>query len=335
MISTADCIQWSASEYANFGAIAQVAKHSYHDLPLFTDSAITALLQAYPRSNLQAHTMGDDRECFQDWKQININRKTTGSEILEAVRKGRMWINLTHIEQHNMVFRRLIGGMYDHLGEHCPQLRDPVSTHSALIISSPNAQVYYHLDAEPNMLWHIRGQKRIWMYPAMNMDLVPQEILENIYAGEIDEDLPYKKEFDELAVCHLLGPGDVASWPHNAPHRIENLDLNVSLATSYATKDTYRRQYVQLANRYVLRGLGIRNRSMQENGMRAAMKRCTYRVLNKIRPFKRRVTANYRTDLELDAKAPGGTRKLTKPILPEFARAEAPIEHSTAGQHAA
>jgi quercetin dioxygenase-like cupin family protein len=36
---------------------------------------------------------------------------------------------------------------------------------------------------------------------------------------------------------YQLEPGDVVSWPHNAPHRIENLDsLNVSLSTGFVTE---------------------------------------------------------------------------------------------------
>lgn len=328
-------INWTPEEYANFGVKPQVTSHSFHTLPLFTDDFLIELLNAYPRKNLQAHTMGEDPLRYEDWKQVNINRETNGEEILAAVRRGRIWINLTHIEQHNSDYAALIEGMYSHLDERCPHLNNPRPTHSALLISSPGAQVYYHLDAEPNMIWHMRGQKHIWMYPAMNMDIVPQEFLEDIYAGEIDEDLPYKPEFDELAMHHLLNPGDAASWPHNAPHRIENVDMNVSLATSYHTADIYKRQYIQLANRFMLRDLGIKNRSLNETGFLASLKRMTYRVVNRIRPFERRVAANYRTDLELDPSAPMGIRKLTEPRLPEFARSDTPEEVSETDKRAA
>lgn len=335
MTAPSTAINWSAEEYANFGVKPQVTSHTFHELPWFDDETLAALLDSYPRKNLQAHTMGKDPLRYQDWKQVNINSNTTGAEILEAVRKGRMWVNLTHIEQHNSDYAKLIDGMYAHLDQCCDHLTHPRSTHSALIISSPGAQVYYHLDAEPNMLWHMRGQKHIWMYPAMNMDITPQHFLEDIYAGEIDEDLPYRPEYDELAMHQLLNPGDAASWPHNAPHRIQNVDMNVSLATSYHTSDIYKRQYVQLANRFLLRDLGITHRSMKETGILASIKRMTYRVLNHIRPFQRKVEADYRTDLELDPSAPMGMRKLTEAKLPEFARSDTPDEQGIGDQRAA
>ena len=328
-------IDWTREQYENFGVKPQVTSHSYHRLPLFGDNALIELLDAYPRKNLQAHTMGKDPCKYQDWVQVNIAPETTGEEILRAVSKGQMWVNLTHIEQHNDEYAKLINGMYDHLDDHCPQLNDPESTHSALLISSPGAQVYYHLDAEPNMLWHMRGQKHIWMYPAMDMNITPQDFLEDIFAGEIDEDLPYKHEYDELALHALLNPGDAASWPHNAPHRIQNVDLNVSLATSYATTDTYRRQYVQLANRFLLRGLGIKNRSMKESGFRAATKVLAYRIINKLRPFKRRAVANYLTNLELDPDSPNGLRTLAEDTLPAYARSAEDFQLEALDQKAA
>ncbi len=322
MTSPSAAINWTPEEYANFGVKPQVSAHSYHDLPLFSDDVLIKLLDSYPRENLQAHTMGLDPTNYADWKQVNIRKETTGEEMLAAVRCGRMWLNLTHLEKRNSDYAKIIDGMYEHLDENCEQLHNPKSMHSALLISSPGAQVYYHLDAEPNMIWHMRGQKHIWMYPAMNMDIVPQNFLEDIYSGEIDEDLPYRPEFDELAMHALLNPGDAASWPHNAPHRIQNVDLNVSLATSYSTTDIYNRQYVQLANRFVLRTLGIKNRSMDETGFLPALKRTIYRALNRLRPFKRRVAASYLTDLELDPTAPMGMRNLSEPTLPVFARSD-------------
>lgn len=313
-------INWTTEEYQNFGLVPQVSRHGYHRLPLFSDPVLTDLLDTYPRRNLQAYHMGEDPLKNEDWKQVDIEAHTTGAQMLRAVKQGRIWINLTHIERNSDTYADLIDDMYKHLGEHCPHLKNPKGTHSALLLSSPGAQVYYHLDAEPNMLWHMRGQKHMWVYPALNLDIVPQDYLEDIYAGEIGENLPYKQEFDDLAQHYILKPGDAASWPHNGPHRIVNVDMNVSLATSYYTPVVYKRQYVQLANRFLLRNLGIKNRSMAETGFLASVKRFTYRAMNKLRPFKRRDrAASYITDLQLDADAPLGIRKLAEPKLASFA----------------
>ena len=315
-------IDWSAEEYAAFGRAPQVTRHRYHERDVFSKASLVALLDDYPRRHLQAYTMGTDPARREDWRQVDIAEGTSGADLWRAVENGRLWLNLVHIEENRAEYRELIEDMYARLGARCPHLESPRATHSALLISSPGAQVYYHLDAEPNMLWHIAGEKDVWLYPAMHPDLVPQEYLENIYAGEIGENLPWRPEFDELAVRRRLRPGDAASWPHNAPHRIVNLDMNVSPATSYYTPSVYRRQYVQLANRFLLRNLGVRRRGTAENGAIPALKRVAYRAINKVRPFTRRArSAGYVTDLQLDPDAPLGLRRLDAPRLASFAKA--------------
>lgn len=296
-----------------------VSQHGYHERAMFDKPQLVSLLDAYPRRWLQAFTMGDDPCNASDWSCVDIAEGTNGEELWQAVSNGRLWLNITHVEEFNEDYAQLVKGMYEHLDQHCAHLQNPKANYSTLLISSPGAQVYYHLDAEPNMLWHLRGQKRVWIYPAMDTDLVPQELLEDIYAGEIDENLPFDISFDERAQEFLLSPGDVASWPHNGPHRIVNQDMNVSLATSYYTPTIYKRQYVQLANRFVLRNLGIKSRSMAEDGAVPALKRFTYRAVNKVKPFSRRDrSASYITDWQIDPQSPNGLRKLAKPIAASF-----------------
>ncbi|MFK7859602.1 MAG: hypothetical protein AB8B64_12310 [Granulosicoccus sp.] len=324
-------INWSQNEYDTFGTVPMVSQHLYHQRTLFDKPELVSLLDHYPREWLQAFTMGENPCNPTEWGCVDIAEGTSGEDLWRAVENGRLWLNITHVEEFDDNYRQLIIGMYDHLGENCPHLQNPKANFSTLLISSPGAQVYYHLDAEPNMLWHLRGQKRLWIYPAMDTRLVPQNLLEDIFAGEIDENLPFDPSFDDYAEEFLLSPGDVASWPHNGPHRIVNKDMNVSLATSYNTPAIYRRQYVQLANRFVLRGLGIKSRSMEEDGAMAALKRFTYRAANKLRPFPRRDrSATYVTNLQIDPDSPLGIRQLDKPITASFSKKEVSIQTEAA-----
>ena len=320
-MNTVPPISWTKEEYANFGNVPMVVKHRYHESSLFNKPELISLLDEYPRKWLQAFTMGEDPCLANEWGCVDIAEHLRGEDLWRAVEHGRLWLNITHIEEFSPEYAQLVNGMYEHLGEHCPHLQNPKSNYSTLLISSPGAQVYYHVDAEPNMLWHLRGQKRVWIYPAMDTRLVPQNLLEDIYAGEIDENLPFEPGFDDYAEEFLLSPGDVASWPHNGPHRIVNQDMNVSLATSYYTPAIYKRQYVQLANRFVLRGLGVKSRSMAEEGPLPALKRFTYRAANKLRPFPRRDrSASYVTDLQIDPDSPLGIRKLDAPKPASFSQ---------------
>ncbi|MEL6814343.1 MAG: hypothetical protein AAFP03_05955 [Cyanobacteria bacterium J06598_3] len=316
-------INWSDADYAAIGKETKLFDHDYHALPLFETEALIELLDGYPRAYLQAFTMGDDKAQRSEWQCVDIHPDSTGADIWRAVEKGRLWLNIISIEKQNPDYGRLVKGMYQHLNERCPQLGDNLSAdYTTLLISSPGAQVYYHMDESPNMLWHISGQKKLWVYPAMDLRFVPQDFLEEIYTGEIAEFLPYRHDFDQHAQEFLLTPGKVVSWPHNAPHRIENLSMNVSLTTSFRAPLQRRRELVQKANRYILRNLGVKARSMEEEGLRASIKRTSFRVANKIKPFKptKHPHDDYVTTLQIDPSEPNGLRTLDKPVVASFSK---------------
>lgn len=315
-------IDWSPADYEAFGRKTQLFSHSYDQLPLFETSALVSLLDSYPRSALQAFTMGTDPQQRSDWQCVDIAPKSSGEDLWRAVEKGRLWLNIISLEKHNRDYAALVKGMYSHLDQHCPHLGSLTASYTTLLISSPGAQVYYHMDESPNMLWHITGQKRLWVYPAMDLRFVPQDFLEEIYTGEISEFLPYRPEFDQAAEHFLLSPGKVVSWPHNAPHRIENLTMNVSLTTSFEAPLQKRRSLIQRANRYMLRPLGVQNRSMAEIGFRPALKRLSYRAINKIKPFKptKHPHDDYVTDLQIDPSSDDGLRRLDKAVVASFSK---------------
>jgi len=316
-------INWSDADYAAIGKETKLFDHDYHTLPLFEPEALIELLDGYPRAYLQAFTMGTDKADRSEWQCVDIHPDSTGADIWRAVEKGRLWLNIISIEKQNPDYGKLVKGMYTRLNERCPQLGDNLSAdYTTLLISSPGAQVYYHMDESPNMLWHISGQKKLWVYPAMDLRFVPQDFLEEIYTGEIAEFLPYSPDFDQHAQNFLLTPGKVVCWPHNAPHRIENLTMNVSLTTSFRAPLQRRRELVQKANRYILRNLGVENRSMEEEGMSASVKRMSFRVANKIKPFKptKHPHDDYVTTLQIDPSEPNGLRTLAQPVVASFSK---------------
>lgn len=303
---------WSPQQYDDFGRTIQVCQHTYHTLPLFEKDALIELLDKYPRDRLQAFTMGYDPTDSSDWHVVQVPQKLNGQQIWECVERGRFWLNLLALEKYSDDFGGLITGMYQHLNERCAHLNNPKTAFCTLLISSPGAQVYYHMDVECNMLWHLSGHKRIWVYPAMDTHFAPQELIEDIYSGEVDEELPFKREFDEHAEAFLLNPGDVASWPHNGPHRIENIDLNVSMSTSYNTPAVERRRRVQLANKYILRRLGFKSPSMSERGLLSRIKRRSFYVYEKVEEFfnKEEYKMNYVTNLRMDPDEPDCIERL-------------------------
>ncbi len=306
---------WEQKAYDNFGKKTQRLKHN---LDLFDDESLIALLDNYPREWLQCFTMGFNPEDYTDWKGVHI-ADSSGAEIMEAVHKGRFWINIINIDKADKRCADILQRIYSNISKNSSHLTDIKSGYSTLIISSPGIQVYYHLDAEANMLWHLKGQKQVWVYPKSE-ELSPQNELEKVIAQEKDEDLPFKKSFDDAAETFVLEGGDVLTWPIHSPHRVENLTVNVSLTSSYYSNENRLLNAVHCANYFILKKLGFKERSTKHDSVIAYVKAYSYLVMNKLKLFKRKNrTAYYKTDLKLDHHNENGMSVLPESSYPVFA----------------
>ena len=311
-----EILDWTPRQAEMFGEEVFVGKHRLHNHSRFSDEALTCLIERHPRERLQVFCSGTDPSRFiEDWHLVDASRASP-REILAAVAKGRLWVNLQRVDL-SPELGPLVNGAYDALRKRCHGF-EPFGIQAYLFISSPGAIVYYHADASPNLLWHLRGTKRIWVYPAQDVQLVPQPLMEDIFAGTVDE-LPYLEEFDRSAGTYDLRPGDVASWPQNAPHRVLNMnEINVSLNSMHWTAASERRKTIYLFNRYFRRGFKLHAHSVAERGLVADIKCLTYRVCNRLGLLSERITESDAAYSDrgreharfcIDAKAPLGIRR--------------------------
>jgi len=313
-------VTWTEEEYRQFGRRFQKCRHRLDDTGLFTDEALATLIDAYPRHLLQAFVMGVDPTRMDE----NIPVDTTGvrgADAIEAVKRGRLWFKLLLIHQWKGPYADTIRQLYDELAQRSPGF-EALTTGAVLFFGSTASQVYFHVDAKPNMLWHIRGKKRFWLYPALDTTLVTQKCLEDVFAMITDEDVPFKPEFDERATVFDLGPGDVLSWPHNSPHRVMVTEgMSVSLGTLHGTRESFRRSYIIGANRMLRERLGVENLSMAEQGVIPSAKSLMFRAARRLGAVVGSMPHKlYKTSYILDPKGSLGVRELPEPVITEFGK---------------
>ena len=307
-------VQLTSANQADFGRKPLVAHHNLHQSELFTDEALIKLLDNFPRQNLYAITMGND-PCHNE-NQRALTDGVNGAQLLQAVRNGRLWLNITRVDQADQRYRTLIDELYGQLTSQLPGFT-PDFSQGTLLISSPNAMVYYHADGPSSVLWHIRGRKRVWVYPALDERYMRREHLEDICAGVRHEYLPYEHHYDQAALAYDLEPGQWAAWPQNAPHRVTNLDsLNISLSTEHFTPQSRRRVQVYAANHFLRTRLGLRQLSQRENGVGAAMKTAIQHLARKM-GLDSTHNKRYTPTLRVDANAPSGVAALVDMIKSE------------------
>jgi hypothetical protein len=301
---------WTPDQAARMENAIFVAQHRLQKLEMFRDEHLIDTLACHPRKDLGINTMGENPQLHHEWQEGSAGN-LTAEQLFEAVNRGKIWLNLRRVMDHHVEYADVVNRLYEELEAVCPGL-STYNRSANLLISSPDAIVYYHLDCPVNMLWHIRGQKRVWAYP-LESGIVSDETIEGVLCGEKSEELEFKPEWDEMAVVYDLQPGEMVTWPQHTPHRVVNTKgVNVSLSTEHMTNRAARRNNVFLANRHFRHLFGGEFRSTELQGWRPAVKEFALRAMRRLplvapsepKGFK------YPVSFEVDLDSPNCVRQL-------------------------
>ena len=297
---------WTSDDFLTLEKGVLLARHRLEETGLFTDEALARIIDTHPPEHFSVNTMGHDNNHFQ-WREGDRNG-VSGEVLLELVKTGRLWLNCRNMLDHHDDFRRAFDTIYDELEAKSPgfSARDRSAN---LLISSPHALVHYHIDIPVNMLWHIRGEKRVWVYPHFDHRFVSQQVVELVCSGDFSEDVPYDPAFDQFALVFDVQPGQLLTWPQLTPHRVVNLDsLNVSLSTEHKNPAAVRRINVHLANQFLRRRFGWRNLSPSIDGAVGHLKQTLARGVRFAKRFAAQPPEQYTypVSFKVDPQAPHG-----------------------------
>ena len=261
--------EWTDEAVAGFETSILRLRHGLHQRPMFSDEGLAGILDRYPREALGAFTMGEDLEDWGSWRRGNV-QGLSGDELLRAVQDGRLWLNLRHANLHLPEFAALCDEV---AAEKEQRLGIPILNRDlGLLISSPNARVFFHLDVPLSSLWQVRGEKRIWFYPRSE-PYVSDAWIERCVLRTAEGQAPFRAEWDADAVSFPMTPGDMTTWPQNMPHRVDNgAMVNVSLSMEFMTPRALRRARVLHANGVLRRSLGWSPKVQEQPGPGLAAK---------------------------------------------------------------
>ena len=236
---------WQPEHGALWGNVPLRLRHSLNQHELFSRPALARLIEKAPKSNYMLIETGRPNER-KLWREGEIGR-IGGDQVIEAIGRGRIWLNLLRVNEIDPRYGKLLDEIFAELEGHVPGLKT-FKRINGILISSPRAQVYYHFDTAGQTLWQIHGSKRVYLYPPAPPFLTP-ESLENVILYNNETGIKYEPWYEDYATCMTLNPGEMAQWPLNMPHRIENDDeLSVSMTIEYFTTDIRRRMFVNGAN---------------------------------------------------------------------------------------
>jgi hypothetical protein len=299
---------WQDNDHEIFDRAIFHRHHAFTQQLDVSDDGLAELIDKTPDDFIDVVTMGADKTDNASWRTGDV-RGVPGKDVITAVREGRVWLNLRDLNQVMPQYREILQGIYNEFEDHIPGLK---TRHQQIgfIISSPKVQTFYHIDVPSTVLWQLRGVKRVWAYP-LEEPFISQHMLEGIYLNEIDEvDIPFEPSFDEGAVCIDLQPGELLTWAHNAPHRVQNHDmLNVSLSSEHFTLDSMKQYGVYFSNGYLSRRFGLGSMSTSTRGLSPWVKSAFTAGLKKSglqKGHRREKIVSFR----VDPSAPQGVRDI-------------------------
>lgn len=227
---------WNDQQKSEFGRVPMTFQHRLLDTGLFEDERLAALIERYPTEQMDINLFDYD-EDGQSHARFGVRAKLSGAELLEGVKQGRVWLQLRGVEAHDRELAGIIRDVFAGVALQAPGF-EPLQLNGQLIMSGPQTKVPFHVDPPGVCLFHLRGRKRIWIYPSDEVHM-SQRGLEDIVLKQTTEDLYFKREWDNDARVFDLEPGTAVAWPLHAPHRIENQGVfNVSLSIDYETWHT-------------------------------------------------------------------------------------------------
>ena len=248
-------VDWTSEHTKNFFAVPMKAKHRAEETGLFTDEALASLIDIHPVALRDICTMGDDDPDKPNAFRSGDARHLTGKELLQAVKDGQIWINLRKVTEEHDDYKTLVDAMLHQVKDKVPGF-DCKRTKGGLLISSQNTRVPYHADQTTVMLWHVRGIKRLYVYPR-DTEFMSEEHYESIILQETTEDVPYRPHFEDKVTELRLEPGEMAFWPLNAPHKVENETFCVSVTMDCPTRQSAVKNSIFYANGILRRKLGM------------------------------------------------------------------------------
>lgn len=246
---------WTDEKTASFRKEIFTFSHALASTDLFGDEALIKLISKHPAELTDVCTMGPSSDTrYPNKLRTGDFRDCSPEDLFHAAKTGRVWINLRKAmnvhPEYSAVLDQMYGDIADNTGTKA------FNANGGILITSPVARTPYHFDKTETILWHVRGPKRIFLYPIEDK-FISDESYEKAVTNMIEDDLPYDSSFDKDATIIDLQEGQAVTWPLSAPHRVDNHGFCVSVTTEFSSRESAMKNSAMIANATIRNKLGL------------------------------------------------------------------------------
>lgn len=233
---------------------AAPVRHQLHDHPLFALAALADLAEALPASHVE-HSLG--RQAVDQDPAAVARAEMPVGEMVRTIAANGCWMVLKKVDDHP-AYAALIDAC---LAEIAPVVAPATGRYrrreAFVFLSSPGSVTPFHMDPEHNILLQIAGEKRLRVYPAGDLAIVPQDVHEAFHRGGRHRNMRHRPAFDARAQDYPLLAGDAVYVPVKAPHWVQNgPGVSISFSITWRSGASDGEARLHRVN-HRLRGLGL------------------------------------------------------------------------------
>jgi hypothetical protein len=241
--------------------------HCLSEARLFDTACIKALARRLPGKI----SFSGDLSIEQGFSQPG-GKQLSFEEALDQVETGHSWIILKKVHQdpeYRPILRQCLVNVEKLIGRRLGPLIE--SRTMSLILSSPGQVTPYHVDADCNFLFQIRGRKTFYAFDGRDRSVLPEQEEERFWAGDMNA-AKYREENQAKAQTFNLKPGNGVHVPVMFPHWVKNGDNpSVSLSINFRFHGHIRGDVYRM--NHFMRKLGFHPRTPGESMVADSLKK--------------------------------------------------------------
>lgn len=249
-------------------------------------------LQSHPLLSLESLArLGDSLhprfiECNLGDQPIGV--ETVPQQLLENVGRrilkidrAESWIALREVDR-DPAYKALLNELLEEMRPKITERTGAIfNVQGFIFITSPGGITPYHFDPEHNILFQVRGNKTVNVFPAGDTSFAPDEFHEIYHTGGRPE-LPWRDEMTTGATRIHIASGEAVYIPVMAPHFVQNgNEVSISISVTWKSEWCVEEADARGLNR-LLRKAGLKPAAPRRWPNRNRPKSYAWRALRKI-----------------------------------------------------